>query len=547
MKTIRTMILGIFFIFAIFISAMLIIVSYVGINALSDRDSDQIIELTAKERKNDIDNMMDDIRRSLDSVYYYAHDGLEKNTDRVEDASFREDYIKGVEEIALLEAASAEGSMAVYFRFTNDLKEEPYGFLYKKNSEGSFQKLKLTDISAYDKNDFSHVGWYYIPKKSKNPVWIGPYRNENLDEEIISYIAPIYIEGKFYGIVGMDINVDTFREKAAAIRIYETGSACLFDLEDNLVYHKDYPQGVEREFFDSEIMVLLQAKQESISRERPAELASAVRPMKVYAIRLENGMTLCLNVPVDELFSDRTNILGYAILFSVIVMLLAFICAYWVIKSSLKPLKELTEAADQISAGNLDVKLEYTEDDEFGLLSRSFNNMAAMMKSYFYHFHSLAYTDELTGLNNKAAFLITKDVIESEINMGRAAFSVIVININDMTEINETRGNDTGDEVIRHVVLCMREAFVGFPIYRTQGDEFCVIVNDTDPGKLSEAFLKVVDRRSLEDEKKMKIRYSVAAGEADYESEHDKRFDDVFERAGQMMMRNKNKMKAARG
>ena len=59
--------------------------------------------------------------------------------------------------------------------------------------------------------------------------------------------------------------------------------------------------------------------------------------------------------------------------------------------------------------------------------------------------------------------MITKDVIESEIKMGRAAFSIVSIDINNMSGINEKIGFDRGDEVIGRVVLCMRETFVGFP------------------------------------------------------------------------------------
>ncbi len=544
MKSIHTMIVGIFFIFSIIISTMLIIVSYVGINDISNRDNDRIMELIIEERKNDIESMMDDVSRSLDNTYYFAKKELDRDIDRVSDPAFREEYLEKIKDMALVEASSAGASTAVYMRFTDDIKEDPVGFLYRKNPEGTFEKLTLTDISAYDKNDLNHVGWYYIPQRSKSPVWIGPYRNDNLGIEIISYITPLYQDGEFVGIVGMDMEVESFRDCAEKIRVYETGSAVLFDAEDNIVYARDASNGLDRDLFDNETLILLQAMKDSLRREKTVEYASSVKPMRLIAKRLENGMTLCLTAPVDEINSLRTTVLGYAILFSVIVMLVSLILVYNVVKVALKPLRELTEASEQVTKGNLDVKLDYLGDDEFGQLSGTFNNMTAMMRSYFYHFHSLAYTDELTGLNNKAAFSITKDVIESEIKMGRAAFSIVSVDINNMSGINEKVGRKRGDEVISRVVQSMRETFVGFPLYRIEGDRFCAIINDVDADILIENLMSAIEKRSNEDEKIFGTVYSVAAGEATYDRESDRHFSEVYDRAEQVMQRNKKKMQA---
>ena len=213
MKSIRTMIMGIFFIFCIIISTMLIIVSYVGINYISDRDNDRIMELITMERKRDIEAMMDDVSKGLDNVYYIARKELEEDPQRIGDPAYREDCIDRIKDIALIEAESSEASVSVYLRFNIDIQGEPSGFLYRKNPEGTFEKVSLTDISTYDKNDLNHVGWYYIPQRSKSSVWIGPYRNENLDYEMVSYIAPIYADGEFLAVVGMDMDVDSYRKR----------------------------------------------------------------------------------------------------------------------------------------------------------------------------------------------------------------------------------------------------------------------------------------------------------------------------------------------
>ena len=45
-----------------------------------------------------------------------------------------------------------------------------------------------------------------------------------------------------------------------------------------------------------------------------------------------------------------------------------------------KPLRELTEAALQVDKGNYDVDLDYSANDETGILTRTFNQLVTHMK-----------------------------------------------------------------------------------------------------------------------------------------------------------------------
>ena len=81
----------------------------------------------------------------------------------------------------------------------------------------------LTDISQYDSDDMEHVGWYYQPIANGKETWINPYYNQNMDEEIISYVIPIIIDGNVIGIVGMDISTTLLYDHTKEVRVYENG------------------------------------------------------------------------------------------------------------------------------------------------------------------------------------------------------------------------------------------------------------------------------------------------------------------------------------
>lgn len=88
--------------------------------------------------------------------------------------------------------------------------------------------------------------------------------------------------------------------------------------------------------------------------------------------------------------------------------------------------------------------------------------------------------DPLTGLYNRATFEKMAKQITS-----RKAFSVIVLDINDFKNVNDTYGHDYGDAVIKAVAAIIRESLDSkSTCYRVGGDEFYIICNKTNKEKI---------------------------------------------------------------
>ena len=84
-----------------------------------------------------------------------------------------------------------------------------------------------TDLSLYDRNDTEHVGWYWQPYDAGKPIWMMPYHNKNNDIMMISYVVPLYCEGQFIGVVGMDFDYTVLTDRVKDIKVYENGFAYL--------------------------------------------------------------------------------------------------------------------------------------------------------------------------------------------------------------------------------------------------------------------------------------------------------------------------------
>ena len=84
-------------------------------------------------------------------------------------------------------------------------------------------------------------------------------------------------------------------------------------------------------------------------------------------------------------------------------------------------------------------------------------------------------TDQGTGLMNRRAY--EKYLCESE-NHGFASAVCIYIDANGLHEINNERGHEAGDRMLRMIADQLREQFPDSKIYRIGGDEFVVFPSD---------------------------------------------------------------------
>lgn len=88
--------------------------------------------------------------------------------------------------------------------------------------------------------------------------------------------------------------------------------------------------------------------------------------------------------------------------------------------------------------------------------------------------------DTLTSLYNRAAF----DKATKQLSK-RQAFSVVILDINDFKNVNDTYGHDYGDTVIQSVAAIIRRSFhKHYTCYRFGGDEFAIIGRETNQKKL---------------------------------------------------------------
>jgi two-component system, cell cycle response regulator len=94
----------------------------------------------------------------------------------------------------------------------------------------------------------------------------------------------------------------------------------------------------------------------------------------------------------------------------------------------------------------------------------------------------LAVTDQLTGLHNRRYMRMQLEQFLKRANMGGAAVSVLLADIDHFKKVNDIHGHSAGDEVLREFGRRLRENIRPIDLAcRYGGEEFVVIMPETTP------------------------------------------------------------------
>ncbi|MCR5503878.1 MAG: response regulator [Lachnospiraceae bacterium] len=381
MKSIQTKIIIVISVIIILVVVAFLITSTARTNAILEEDSENILLSSADYYANVIDDNFRSTEQSVGTIYNYALARADTYVSFLDDEEERDHYTYDIAELSKSIADNTRGAMSVYLRYNPEDYGASNGFWYTIDlKDGSYHPSVPTDMSLYDRNDLEHVGWYYIPVETGKPLWMSPYYNANLGVEMISYIIPYYNGNYTVGVIGMDISMDLLREAVAGINVYQSGRAFLLDDKGNLIYHRDYPEGIDYPSMDT-------VDQEYFSRFLAMEPDKAEvmvgrdgTMLKVILKELRNGMILGVYAPLSEINVPQKTLLIQLLIISAIILLAAIVAVLMWVRTITEPLKKMTAVAEHYANGNFDEEIKMTGDDEVGILSRSLQTMSTSLQ-----------------------------------------------------------------------------------------------------------------------------------------------------------------------
>ncbi len=226
--------------------------------------------------------------------------------------------------------------------------------------------------------------YYQLPKKRQQECIIEPYLYpvQGKDVLMVSLVAPILKKGVFKGIAGVDVGVKELQSylkthnpypgEATVTLISYGGLIAASDGHDEMAgghmgkIHQDWQEDLKTVQSGKAVFELDEGRMAAFV---PVHLGVTKTPWSVN-----------INLPIGVVTGAATRLMWQMIGIGVVFTALALLLLWIVAGRIAAPIGILTDAAEKISAGDLEVTAKVGAKDETGVLADSFNRMVQNLK-----------------------------------------------------------------------------------------------------------------------------------------------------------------------
>ncbi len=138
-------------------------------------------------------------------------------------------------------------------------------------------------------------------------------------------------------------------------------------------------------------------------------------------------------------------------------------------------------------------------------------------------YKEMAHTDPLTGIPNRRLFFELSRKHFEQTHELRQPLSLIMIDVDDFKEINDTHGHLVGDKVLRHIVQLFKKRLRKEDLLaRYAGDEFSILLPNThaqEGEKIAQMLQKIVQKTPYITPNGVEIPVSISAGVSEHVDE----------------------------
>ena len=451
------------------------------------QDTNELINLSCDLIYHDLNSEMESIEQTVKVISSYVMNQL-TSVDKSElknaiSYQTNEKLANFLENAAL----STENSMSIYVRYNPEIYSPTAGIFYVRNEDNTFSLTEPTDISLYSPDDREHVAWWYEPLAAKKPIWLKPYNNQNINNELISYIIPLYKDDILICIIGMDLNLEKLKSEIESIQIGTCGGIALLDDEYKTITNSPLTNLLTPEFVETLKQYEIQTKENDVNNlinSIPKIFSKKFDKENNFFIScrtLRNGMNLIFFTPKDRIYNIRNSFFIRSLIVFLTCLLISIGLSHKITHSLTKSIIKLNHCAKEISNGNYDVSISFDEKDEMNILAKTFTEAAQKIGKNARKINELAFSDSLTGVRNRHYLNQMLDNWPESV----AYTGVIFCDLNKLKFTNDNYGHDAGDKLLCNFANILRTLFHTEDIIRYGGDEFVIIIKSIAQDKFN--------------------------------------------------------------
>lgn len=205
----------------------------------------------------------------------------------------------------------------------------------------------------------------------------------------------------------------------------------------------------------------------------------------------------------------------------------------------------MTEVRNMSGSGDdpsvFETEDNYTAQDDIEAIQHRIIILQDELYSLLASVRHQAFTDSMTGVRNKSAYIEREREISLRIKKGSAAFTVVIFDVNGLKKVNDSLGHAYGDMLLKDAADILIAVYGSDRVYRVGGDEFIAIINSLSEDEIQTSISRFDYHIAAENakEKPYGQTFAVSRGYAIFRPGIDSDYQDVFRRADHMMYQDK--------
>lgn len=205
------------------------------------------------------------------------------------------------------------------------------------------------------------------------------------------------------------------------------------------------------------------------------------------------GWTVIARQSINEAYAPARELLRIILLWGSFLALLFAVLGWLLSGYFTRPLRQIAEAADRLSAGETSEIPDFKGTRELELLSQSLRRMVDSLthqQTALGVMENLAHHDPLTGLPNRVALEKYLPRAQQRSQASQNSLALLYLDLDGFKPVNDQFGHAAGDQLLREMAVrlrsCLRE---GDLVARLGGDEFLMVLQVPSSDALQQAQL----------------------------------------------------------
>jgi diguanylate cyclase (GGDEF)-like protein len=242
--------------------------------------------------------------------------------------------------------------------------------------------------------------------------------------------------------------------------------------------------------FGVPVMSGLLRRMQALPRQQEAPFEAEVQDAR-YSVRqlligedAGQAVSVLLARSIDEAISEYARLERWLLGLTIAGIIISAAASVFTAKRIAQPLTQLADTAKRLERGDYKGQIESSREDEIGALAQAFDSMRDGIAKREQEIRRLAYWDTLTGLPNRAQFVLHLNDSIAEARKRDASVFVLMMDLDRFKHVNDVMGHSFGDALLRQVagrlqLQLANRRNTSAQVARLGGDEFVVLLPDT--------------------------------------------------------------------